>query len=383
MEADLLPGLLESSDSGEQAVVRGFVWQRFWTKRVAWVEGLNVAKWKRSEMIAVFAILPFVKEIWTAAEKVMGEDIADYWKAASVNPWNGESEFMGFAAEKLLENFRPRAALLCIYQLALEKKPLPTDLAIKILLAAVSEGAEKIRFDPHEVGEIIEQLQEDPNTDQEGLFKVEWAYMPMLDPDFAGAPRTMAQRIADSPDFFLQLIQLVFRSKKEKKKTKPSPERQRRAENAYRLLRAWRIAPGTNRAGAFDPTAFAAWVVKAKQLATKSGHLRVALSELGQTLPYGPRDSSGLWVHQAIAKVLNEKDAEVMRSGFTMELFNQRGVHGFTHGTAEAEIAKDYHAKAEKLELAGFTRFASAMRGLAKSYEREAERESKRDPFEN
>jgi len=210
----------------------------------------------------------------------------------------------------------------------MEKKPLPTELAIKAMLAAVSDGAEKVRFDAHEIGELIEKLQEDPNTDQDGLFKVEWAYMPLLDPDFAGAPRTMAQRIADSPEFFLELIQLVYRSTMEKKKTKPLPERQHRAENAYRLLRAWRIVPGTNRVGAFDPAAFAAWVVKVKQLAAESGHLRVALNELGQTLPYGPLDPSGLWIHKAIAKVLNDKDAEVIRSGFTMELFNQRGVHG-------------------------------------------------------
>jgi hypothetical protein len=384
VDADLLPNLLESSNPVEQSVVRGFVWQRFWTKRSRWVESLDAAKWKGSETIALFALLPFLKEVWTVAEKVMGGRIADYWKAAAVNPWNGENELMAFAAEKLLENGRPRAALLCLYQLAMEKKhPLPTDLAVRALLAAVPNGSENVRFDSHEVGEIIQRLQENPTTDQDGLFKVEWAYMPLLDPDFAGAPRTMAQRIADSPEFFLQLIQLVYRSKKEKRKTKPSPARQRLAENAFRLLLAWRIVPGANRDGIFDPSAFAVWVAKAMLLATASGHLSVALSELGQTLPYGPKDPSGLWIHKAIAKVLNEKDAEDMRSGFTMERFNQRGVHGFTHGTAEAKLAQDYHAEAEALELAGFPRFAMAMRGLAQSYERDAERESKRDPFED
>jgi hypothetical protein len=382
-DTDLLPGLLESSESVERAVVRGFVWQRFWIKRVAWVASLDVANWKRSEMIALFALLPFIQEVWTVAEKVMGDGIADYWKAASVNPWNGESELMAFAAEKLLANGRPRAALLCLYELAMEKKPLPTELAIRTLLAAVPNGTENVRFDTHEVGEIIERLQEDSTTDQDGLFKVEWAYMPLLDPDFAGSPRTMAQRIADSPEFFLELIQIVFRSKKENKKTKPSPERQRQAENAYRLLRAWRIVPGMDRAGAFAPSAFAAWVVKAKQLATKSGHLQVALNELGQTLPYGPPDPSGLWVHSTIANVLNEKDAGAMRSGFTMELFNQRGVHGFTHGAAETDLAKGFYTKAEELELAGFPRLASSVRDLAKSYERDAEREARRDEFED
>jgi len=99
VDADLVPAYLESSDPIEQAVVRGFVWQRFWTKRAAWVANLNSANWKRSEMIALFALLPFLQEVWKSAEQVMGEGMADYWKAAAVNPWNGESELMAFAAE--------------------------------------------------------------------------------------------------------------------------------------------------------------------------------------------------------------------------------------------------------------------------------------------
>jgi len=42
------------------------------------------------------------------------------------------------------------------------------------------------------------------------------------------------------------------------------------------------------------------------------------------------------------------------------------------------EIANRYHAKADEVELAGFPRFASAMRGLAKNYERDA-RESQNE----
>ena len=81
----------------------------------------------------------------------------------------------------------------------------------------------------------------------------------------------MAQRIADSPEFFLQLIQLVFRSKKEKKKSKPSKERRQKAENAYRLLRAWRIVPDINREGVFDAKAFANWVTKSASTAHRVG----------------------------------------------------------------------------------------------------------------
>ena len=70
-----------------------------------------------------------------------------------------------------------------------------------------------------------------------------------------------------------------------------------------------------------------------------------------------------------------------MRSGFTMKLFNLRGVHGFSGGKEELTIAEGYHQKAEALEENGYHRIATAMRELAKGYERDAEREAQRNPY--
>lgn len=70
-------------------------------------------------------------------------------------------------------------------------------------------------------------------------------------------------------------------------------------------------------------------------------------------------------------------------SGFTTELFNQRGVHGFTYGKEEWELAAKNREKAQALDAKGFTRFGTAMREFAEQYDRQAEREEKRDPFED
>ena len=70
-----------------------------------------------------------------------------------------------------------------------------------------------------------------------------------------------------------------------------------------------------------------------------------------------------------------------MRSGFTTELFNQREAHFFTAGEEELELAQKYRGKAESLETKGFSRFATAMREFARGYERDAEREANRDPY--
>jgi hypothetical protein len=90
-----------------------------------------------------------------------------------------------------------------------------------------------------------------------------------------------------------------------------------------------------------------------------------------------------LWIHRSIAKALDAKDAADMRSGFTIEYFNKRGVHTFSEGKQELAIANDLHKKADSLEETGFTRFATAIRELARNYERDAERETRHDPFED
>jgi hypothetical protein len=84
---------------------------------------------------------------------------------------------------------------------------------------------------------------------------------------------------------------------------------------------------------------------------------------------------------EQIAEALNAKDAAEMRSGFTCKLMNMRGVHGFSAGKEEREIAAGYRKKAEELEQRGYSRFATAMRELAEHYERDAKREAARDPY--
>ena len=64
-----------------------------------------------------------------------------------------------------------------------------------------------------------------------------------------------------------------------------------------------------------------------------------------------------------------------------MDLFNQRGVHGFSKGEEEIKLAAGFSAKADALEDKGYQRIATAVRELAKNYERDAEREARRNPY--
>jgi hypothetical protein len=74
-----------------------------------------------------------------------------------------------------------------------------------------------------------------------------------------------------------------------------------------------------------------------------------------------------------VAAALNFRDTGEMRSGFTTQLFNDGGVHGFTPGKRSASLRTN-RAKAEALDSKGYTRFATAMREFAEQYDRQAER---------
>jgi hypothetical protein len=64
-----------------------------------------------------------------------------------------------------------------------------------------------------------------------------------------------------------------------------------------------------------------------------------------------------------------------------MELFNSRGVHGFTRGQDELKLAASYREHAAKYDLEGYSQIAATLRGLAEGYERDAERDAKKDPY--
>ena len=340
-------------------------------------------KWTVAQKAVFFTFLPFGCEAWRRADKVLGSDAAAYWQKVNVQPYGPQPHLLE-AVERLLQYDRSRAALACLSRLIHQKIDLPPTLAVQALLGSLKTPEPPRGLDQHALGEIIKWLQDNPATSPEALFNIEWAYLPLLDNDYGGAPKTLERRLASDPGFFCEVIAIVFRSDKvDPKESQQTEVQQRIAQNAYRLLRAWRTLPGKKPDGDFDAEAFAGWLSEVSRRTQQSGHYRIALNQIGQVLPHSPPDPDGLWIHRSIAQALNAKDAAEMRSGFTCELFNMRGVHGYTAGKEELEIAGRYHKQADALDERGYNRFATAMRELARGYERDAQREASRELFED
>lgn len=137
------------------------------------------------------------------------------------------------------------------------------------------------------------------------------------------------------------------------------------------------------RDGRFSDAALIEWSQAMRENATRTGHLGISLDMFGRVLTHAPEDTSGLWIHKVVAAILDAPDAETLRDGFQVQLYNSRGAHWVDPtGAPERALAEKYRTRAESVENTGFVRFASTLRDLAAAYDHEAERvitRSKRD----
>jgi hypothetical protein len=382
VEFELLPALLESEDEIQRSLIGSFVWARFGKLNWSWVDKLLIHEWSISQKSVLLVFLPFDDETWIRAEEILGDKEDLYWRNVVVNPWILRRNFTK-AIEKLVLYGRENMAVQCLRRSIDGEGFFDPDLAVRVLLAVINLEHLDNEFDRHATIEVITKLQNIPSADHDALFKIEWNFLSLLDQFSSGSPKTLENRLASDPTFFCEVIGLVFRSRNEDSQDEEPTELQRNlARNAYDLLYEWKTPPGIKPDGEFNSDSFIVWFKEVKRIVTETGHLDIALSQLGQVLTHTPQDDDGLWIHNVVAQALNEKDATKMRTGFATELFNQRGTHSYTAGKEELALARKYREKAEALEAKGYSRFATAMREFAVGYEQDAEREALMDPHE-
>lgn len=371
----LLPKYLDSENRAYQQFIGGYIWSCYQSLGWTWVDDLNQARWSVKQRCQLLLNLPFEGETWSRARAWLGDSENMYWQGVQVNPYQTEDDLLR-AVDKLIEVDRPQSAIDCLYVRIHKQLPLDSERTIKALLAALTTDESTNNIDSYHITELIKALQNDLTTDQDGLFRVEWAYLPLLNEHQGGSPTLLEDKLADDPNFFCEVIRLIFRSKHEEKKDKkPDEHTAAIASNAWGLLNQWKRTPGVQKDGAFSSTHFEAWLSSVKEQCTESGHLEVAMSNVGQVLLYGPADPNGLWVMESLARALNGRDAEEMRNGFRTAVINSRGAHWVDPtGKPERELAELWRQRAESVENAGFVRFAATLRDLANSYDRDADR---------
>jgi hypothetical protein len=374
-ERALLPLFLDSEDNKRKALVSGFIWRRYHLKGWEWCDNIDKSNWTPAQIGQFLACLPFIEDVWDRAFKWLQKEEREYWTRTGANAYQADGN-LAIAIEKLIEHGRPQAAINCLDRMRHAKQPIDSNQCIRALLTALSSSEPSYAMDGYHIVELIKFLQAEPSVNQDDLFRVEWAYVPLLDRHSDAAPQLLESRLANDPEFFCEVIRLIYRSKKEDQRSRePTEESKAIATNAWRLLHEWKTPPGTQKDGTFSEERFTEWLKRVKEICMESGHLEVALINIGEVLIHTPPDPDGLWIHHAVAAALNDREADDMRAGFRTGIYNSRGIHWVDPtGKPERELAQQFRSKAEEIENAGFQRFAVTLRGLADGYDREAER---------
>jgi hypothetical protein len=376
IDVALLPQYLESQNTNLSLFIGNYILNRLYTNGWSWVDELGKSKWTSGQLCQFLSYLPFTNETWNRVTEWLGDEQGEYWRKTNTD-FRSDSN-SNLAIEKLIEYGRPLAAIDCLVMMLYSKQSINIDMCVKALLAAVSssEPSSLISRVHHDILKLIKMLQETPGVDKEDLFRVEWAYLSWLDGHHGADPKELENRLASSPEFFCELICLIYRSKKSDVTNNNNKSEQTKAiaTNAWRLLQQWHTPPGMQADGGLDDAHFSNWLQKVKEICEESGHLEVALIQIGGVLIHCPPDTSGLWINNTVADAMNARDAEKMRRGFGTGIRNSRGVYSVDPtGKPERELAEQYRQKAEAVEDAGYHRFAETLKSIAEQYIRDAE----------
>ena len=384
VEDAILPSLLDSDDDTLARVVAGFTCVRFYNLKTEWVDVVLQKDWTPEHKAKFLTLLPFKEEIWKRVSFHL-QDVHEglYWRNVRVNLYPPNRD-LTVAINKLLKHGREDAAVACVAYTVNDESRFDETLAIRTLIAFLNSNSGIGELDEYRTIKLIKHLQKSKTADESALFKIEFNFLPWLGQFSDGSPVTLEKRLASDPAFFAEVVRLIFRSKNEDNDNieEPDDQKQHLMRNAYTLLTEWKRCPGMQNDGTLDADAFGEWIKEARRITEKTGHAEVAQIQIGHVLTCAPPDQSGLWIHESVAKILNLQGTGEMRSGFTIALFNQRGAYGFTHGQEERKLASENREKADALDSKGYTWFATAMRDLAEQYDRHAERDEKRDPFD-
>ena len=376
-EQTLIPKYLDTSNDKRKALISEFIKRRHNDKGWQWCDNIARSDWTPAQTGQFLAYLPFAKETWDRATEWLQGDEGEYWSRAEGSCQSNDD--ITSAIEKLIKHGRPHAAIQCLSMMRYAKQQISADQCVRALLAALSSSEPASSIDGYSIVELIKFLQTESLAKPDDLFKVEkveWAYLPLLN-NYRVVPQCLENKLAKDPEFFCEAIQIIYRSKnKDQPPKKPTEGSKVFAENVWQLLYSWKTPPGIQEDGIFNEEPFTQWLQKVKELCKESGHLDVALISVGEVLIYTPDDPKGLWIHRAVAKVLNEDNPESdkMRRGFYNGILNSRGVHYIDPtGKSERDLAKQFRDKAEEVEKAGFHRLAKTLRDIGKDYDRQAE----------
>lgn len=236
------------------------------------------------------------------------------------------------------------------------------------------EDPEARSVSSYDITRLLGYLRE-RGVDQSSIALLEWRYLPLLE---HGEMPALERQLSRDPATFVQMIEMVFRpaSARDEERVELSATDAALASNAYRLLREWRLVPGTNEDGVVEADRLRAWLDETRLLLLEVDRTEVGELHIGEVLAHSPADPDGTFPCLAVREVLETSPDDRLTRGFSIGVFNKRGVtsRGMTDGgRQEYDLADQYGRWAERVQ-ASHPRTAAALRDIADSYREEGRR---------
>lgn len=338
-----------------------------------WLSSLGLPNWDTTALANLLVALPFRLSTWVLADELLAKNANLYWSLVEPRLLDDDEE-VHLAVRRLLEVNRPVAAVEVVHSFWFRYKKLNHLDALDALMSVPASSEKSALLDEYAAERLIEVLQKSGELTADQLQELEWVYLELLQrPGATTHARNLEQRLADDPDFYLQLICQVYRSKDEPPK-EPTEEAKAQALHTYKLLSNWSTPPGRLVDGRFDAQKFLRWVTTVAARASELGRFEVALNKAGKVLVHVPSDPNGMWINEAVAAVLNKAEMEPLRSGYNSGLYNSRGAHWVDpSGNEELALGNTYQSWADEAERAGYVRISASLKALAREYFLQAE----------
>lgn len=192
----------------------------------------------------------------------------------------------------------------------------------------------------------------------------------------------LERRIADAPGLFVQAVALVFRPEDDGQDPPEwrvdDPVRSRAVGTAaYRLLDGIRRVPGADAEGTLDAHALRQWITEARRLCRQHGRFRMGDRHIGQLLSRARSEGEDAWPCRAVCEVLETVASPDVADGFTMAVFNARGVVSRDleeGGEQERELSARYRVWAQRWHFE-YPFVAGILERIGDRYEQDAKRE--------
>lgn len=364
-------------NTGDYIIAQGYVKRKFSKEGFEWLDSINIDYLSVKGKVNLLTQLPNNQNVWDKTKFILQDNELEYWKTVDIRFVEGGSEY-NYAVEKLIEADRPIKGVELINMALYENRVFNRELSARALQCSIDSQYDFNQIDIYDIKKVIKDLQDnDYNKDE--LFKIEWAYLPLLSYDEEYRPITIEKRLSEDPEIYMQIICLAFKSRDNKENIQDNDLKL--ATNAYRLLEIWKTVPGTNDDGIIDKEKINEWLVKMKKLATEMDRVEVALHYFGEVLIFAPKDTDGFWIDKSVATILNAKDADEIRKGYSIKVFNSVGMVNLDEeGTVWNELGEKWERRAEETQIM-YHRFANKLRDISNNFFAQAEYQNKHYEF--